>query len=83
MNTLTFSPQSPVIVKLLTFTFLMIAAPISIYFLTARTIFAGNATWAGATAAVTANVVLIGYIIVAVREDQSEQDEKKAAGKAE
>ena len=55
----------------------MVAAPISIYFLTARTIFAGNTTWAGATAAVTANVVLIGYIIVAIQEDQSEQAQKK------
>lgn len=72
------------IIKLLTFTALMFAAPICIYFLTAKTIFAGNNTWAGATAAVTANVVLIGYIIVAVREDQGERAEgEKKGGKAE
>lgn len=33
----------------------------------------GNSTWAGAAAAIAANVVLITYIIVAVREDESEK----------
>jgi len=38
----------------------------------------GNSTFAGATAAIMANVVLVAYVIVAMREDQSEQyDEKK------
>ena len=70
-----------VITKLLVFTALMVFAPISVYFLTASTIFKGNNTWAGATAAVTANVVLIGYIIVAIKEDQGE--DKVKVGKVE
>lgn len=42
----------------------------------------GNSTFAGAMAAVMANVVLIGYIVVAYNEDQSDQvDTKKKEGK--
>lgn len=59
----------------------MVAAPISVYFLTANTIFADNKSWAGGTAAVTANIVLVGYIIVAVMEDQGE--DKPKVGKIE
>lgn len=55
----------------------MVVGPIGLYFLTSRTIFKGNATYAGATAAVAANIVLIGYIIVAVREDQGDEAEKE------
>ncbi|KAF1811363.1 hypothetical protein P152DRAFT_474957 [Eremomyces bilateralis CBS 781.70] len=67
---------TPVILKLLGFTFAMITLPIGTYFASVNTIFGGNATFAGATAAIMANVVLIGYIIVAMREDQSDQLEK-------
>ncbi|KAH8675572.1 vacuolar ATPase assembly integral membrane protein VMA21 [Xylariales sp. PMI_506] len=67
-----------VIVKLLAFTFAMIIIPIGSYFATVHTIFKGNSTYAGALAALMANVVLVGYVIVAYTEDQSEQqDEKK------
>lgn len=36
---------------------------------------AGNSTFAGATAAIMANVVLVAYVVVAMREDQSEAAE--------
>jgi hypothetical protein len=37
----------------------------------------GNSTYAGALAAIMANAVLIGYIFVAMAEDQSEQQQRK------
>lgn len=43
----------------------------------------GNSTFAGATAAIMANVVLVAYVIVAMKEDQSERmaaDEKAKKG---
>ncbi|KAL4729820.1 vacuolar ATPase assembly integral membrane protein vma21 [Fusarium chlamydosporum] len=64
---------SQVIYKLLAFTFAMIVVPIGSYFLTVNTVFNGNSSFAGGLAAVLANVVLIGYIIVAMKEDQSDQ----------
>ncbi|KAI0852606.1 hypothetical protein F5Y00DRAFT_227123 [Daldinia vernicosa] len=71
-----------VIIKLLAFTFAMVVIPIGSYFLTVNTIFKGNSTYAGALAAIMANVVLVGYVIVAMNEDQSEQlAAKKKEGK--
>jgi len=74
---------SSVIFKLLGFTFAMITMPIGTYFLTLNSLYRGNSTFAGATAAIMANVVLIAYVVVAMKEDQSErlaaeQKEKKA-----
>ncbi|KAJ5624216.1 Vacuolar ATPase assembly integral membrane protein vma21 [Penicillium lagena] len=73
-----------VIYKLLGFTAAMAVGPIGVYFLTVNSIFsadcwAGNATFAGITAAVTANVVLFAYIYVAWKDDQGE---RAAADKA-
>ncbi|KAI4247706.1 MAG: hypothetical protein L6R40_001292 [Gallowayella cf. fulva] len=62
-----------VIVKLLGFTAAMVGGPIGVYFMTLNTIFRGSSTWAGAAAAITANVVLIAYVIVAMKEDQSDK----------
>lgn len=41
----------------------------------------GNSTYAGALAAIMANVVLVGYIFVAMAEDQSDQLEGGGAPK--
>ncbi|KAK8181550.1 vacuolar ATPase assembly integral membrane protein VMA21 [Phyllosticta capitalensis] len=70
-----------VIMKLLGFTLAMIVLPIGSYFLTVNTIFRGNSTLAGGLAAVMANVVLIGYVIVAFKEDQSERLEAEKKSK--
>lgn len=43
--------------------------------------FLGNSTWAGASAAIMANVVLIGYIVAAVYEDQGEPAPPPLKGK--
>ncbi|THY68815.1 hypothetical protein D6C97_00001 [Aureobasidium pullulans] len=70
-----------VIVKLLLFSFAMIVLPISSYFLTVDMLFSGNSTFAGATAAIIANVVLIGYVVVAMREDAGERAEAEEKDK--
>ncbi|KAF2858795.1 hypothetical protein K470DRAFT_200019, partial [Piedraia hortae CBS 480.64] len=68
---------SPVIYKLLGFSLAMVTLPIASYFLTVNSLFqAGNSTWAGALAAVMANVVLVAYIVVAFRENAAEAIEK-------
>jgi vacuolar ATPase assembly integral membrane protein VMA21 len=67
---------SSVIYKLLIFTLAMVTVPLGAYFLSVRTVFEGNPTFAGGLAALMANVVLIGYIVVAVRDDQAEQEER-------
>ncbi|KAF8469561.1 hypothetical protein BDZ91DRAFT_720469 [Kalaharituber pfeilii] len=69
-------PRS-VIVKLALFTCAMIIAPLGSYYLSLNTIFSGNNTFAGATAAVVANIVLVGYIITALREDDASSESKK------
>ncbi|GAB0136519.1 hypothetical protein EsDP_00004819 [Epichloe bromicola] len=62
-----------VIFKLLGFTFAMVVVPIGSYFLTVHTIFKGNSSLAGGLAALLANMVLISYVIVAMKEDGSER----------
>ncbi|PHH54294.1 Vacuolar ATPase assembly integral membrane protein VMA21 [Ceratocystis fimbriata CBS 114723] len=70
-----------VIMKLMGFTLAMIICPIGSYFLTVNSVFKGNSSYAGGLAAIIANFVLIAYVIVAMREDQSEQHSEKKEGK--
>ncbi|KAJ4992044.1 vacuolar ATPase assembly integral membrane protein vma21 [Stagonosporopsis vannaccii] len=69
--------SSGVIVKLMSFTFAMITLPIGTYFFSNAYVFNGNATYAGGLAALMANVVLIGYVVMAFMDDQKEQAEEK------
>ncbi|KAG0208071.1 vacuolar ATPase assembly integral membrane protein vma21 [Mortierella sp. GBA30] len=55
--------------KLAFFTIAMICVPIGTYFISLDRYFDGNATYAGISAAVMANVVLFAYVAVAVLED--------------
>ncbi|RYP45100.1 hypothetical protein DL769_011481 [Monosporascus sp. CRB-8-3] len=77
------SNRRDVILKLLAFTFAMVVVPIGSYFVTVNTVFGGNSTYAGGLAAIMANVVLVGYIIVAMNEDQSDQLAAKRETKKE
>ncbi|KZF25985.1 vacuolar ATPase assembly integral membrane protein VMA21 [Xylona heveae TC161] len=70
-----------VIIKLLGFTLAMMIGPLGIYYLSLNSLFKGNSTFAGATAAITANIVLIAYVVVAFKEDQSERLEASEAEK--
>ncbi|KAL2125840.1 hypothetical protein VTI74DRAFT_2536 [Chaetomium olivicolor] len=79
-SNITPAVPASVILKLLAFTLGMIVIPIGSYFLTVDNVFKGNSTYAGALAAIMANVVLVGYIFAAMAEDQSELD-KGAGGK--
>ncbi|KAF8936453.1 vacuolar ATPase assembly integral membrane protein vma21 [Dissophora ornata] len=47
----------------------MICFPIGTYFITVDRYFDGNATYAGISAAIMANLVLFAYVVVAVLED--------------
>ncbi|KAI5786380.1 hypothetical protein DFH27DRAFT_256114 [Peziza echinospora] len=71
---------SHVIIKLLLFTFAMIVLPLTSYFLSAATIFSGNTTYAGATAAIVANIVLLAYVFVAISEDKADDGSDVVGG---
>ena len=74
---------TPIIAKLLLCTLLLVTVPLGTFFLSLRTIFRGNNTYAGALAAIMANVVLVGYLLVAVWDDQKDQNEVKRQGEKE
>jgi len=66
-----------VLLKLIIFSLSLGIVPITSYFASEKYIWNGNSTFAAITAVVSANVVLVAYIISSLREDQAEQETKK------
>ncbi|EFR04895.1 hypothetical protein MGYG_07897 [Nannizzia gypsea CBS 118893] len=62
--------------KFILYSVMIVCCPLATYYGTVNRVFEGNSTYAGAAAAGAANVVLIVYIIFAIREDN--EMEKKA-----
>ncbi|PIA19473.1 hypothetical protein COEREDRAFT_36593 [Coemansia reversa NRRL 1564] len=79
------APQIPgsVVGKLVAFSLLLLVIPILAYFLSLKFVFAGSTTPSAITAAVTANIVLAGYVYVAWVEDTDEGSENLQKRKLE
>ncbi|ORX34787.1 hypothetical protein BD324DRAFT_683225 [Kockovaella imperatae] len=61
--------QPAVLYKLLIFALLMAIAPIATYFASLHYIWKGSTIAAAISAVMVANAVLVGYVVVAFRED--------------
>ncbi|KAJ3072579.1 vacuolar ATPase assembly integral membrane protein vma21 [Podochytrium sp. JEL0797] len=68
---------SSVLAKLAFFSIAMFTLPIGVYFYTIDNVFNGESLYSAICAAVTANVVLIGYVVVAFMEDSGEDASSK------
>ena len=66
-----------VYMKLLFFSTALFAAPLAVYYGAKDRYLGGNATYAGGLAAIAANVVLIGYVVAAILEDDGTGGELK------
>lgn len=61
--------QPAVLWKLIIFSILMAVVPIGTYFSSLHYLFDGSTTYAGIAAVIAANTVLVGYVVLAFRED--------------
>ncbi|KAL0243785.1 hypothetical protein I308_105046 [Cryptococcus tetragattii IND107] len=61
--------QPAVLYKLVLFALLMAVVPIATYFGTLNRLWQGSTTWAAISAIAAANLILVGYVVVAFRED--------------
>ncbi|OCH90714.1 hypothetical protein OBBRIDRAFT_582942 [Obba rivulosa] len=69
--------QGSALLKLLIFSLALAVVPISSYFLSRDYVWGGNATWAALTAAGSAQLILVAFIVVSVVEDRREQAAKE------
>ncbi|KZS97924.1 hypothetical protein SISNIDRAFT_449529 [Sistotremastrum niveocremeum HHB9708] len=76
--------SNSVLFSLIFFSGAMALLPISTYFGSLNYIWPGNTTYAALSAVLAANIVLVGYIIIAARDDKSSREEsQRAASKLE
>ncbi|WVQ80890.1 hypothetical protein IAT38_002997 [Cryptococcus sp. DSM 104549] len=61
--------QPAVLYKLVLFAFLMAFVPIATYFGTLSYVFDGSTTGSAISAIIAANFILVGYVVVAFKED--------------
>ncbi|KAG8722488.1 hypothetical protein FRC08_001544 [Ceratobasidium sp. 394] len=60
-----------VLFKLTSFSVALAVVPLSSYFLSMKYLWGGNSTYAAITAILSANVVLVLYILLSISEDQA------------
>ncbi|CAD6583446.1 MAG: hypothetical protein TREMPRED_003569, partial [Tremellales sp. Tagirdzhanova-0007] len=63
--------QPSILYKLILFAILMAVAPIGTYFGSLRYVWNGSSTPSAISAVIAANIVLVGYVVVAFREDSA------------
>ncbi|EPT02748.1 hypothetical protein FOMPIDRAFT_1047484 [Fomitopsis schrenkii] len=63
--------QSGILIKLLFFAAALAVAPVSAYFFTKDYIWNGNAVLAAITAVVSANIVLVAFVVLSIREERA------------
>ncbi|KAJ1308723.1 hypothetical protein OPQ81_004414 [Rhizoctonia solani] len=63
--------DSAVLFKLSGFSIALAVVPLSSYFLSMKYLWSGNSTYAALTAIVSANVVLIAYILLSISDDRA------------
>ncbi|KZT71579.1 hypothetical protein DAEQUDRAFT_724113 [Daedalea quercina L-15889] len=63
--------QSGILIKLLIFAAALAIAPVSSYFLSKDYLWDGNAVLAAITAIVAANIVLVSYVVLSIREERA------------
>lgn len=70
--------SSTVMLKLISFSAAMLILPLSAYYLSLEYLFQGYKTnYAAITAAIVANLVVVGYVVVAFMEDDSDTTDAK------
>ncbi|EWC45167.1 hypothetical protein DRE_06055 [Drechslerella stenobrocha 248] len=65
-----------VLIKLFGFTAAMLVGPIGCYYISTNLLFPGSKVLGASIAAVVANVVLISFVVIAMREDDDEDSKK-------